>query len=37
MKLFEDLSSQKTPVVAESLNQFKNKLVIISRAEPKRD
>lgn len=37
MKLFEDLPSQKTPVNAKNLNQFKDKLVVVSPTEPTGD
>lgn len=37
MKLFEDLPSQDTPITAESLNQIKDKLVVVSATEPTGD
>lgn len=37
MKLFKDLPSQDTPITAESLNQIKDKLVVVSATEPTGD
>ena len=37
MKLFKDLPSQDTPITADSLNQIKDKLVVVSATEPTGD
>lgn len=37
MRKFEDLPSTNTPITAESLNQFENKLVVVSATEPTGD